>query len=431
MMTCISRISMMTFSITFLIVGSFPAQGLGQDLPDKHWPRWRGPAAQGSTSTGTYAAKWTTTENLAWKVKLPGFGCSTPIVWGNNIVITSPIDGNDAVMNFDWNGKLLWKTKVGKERKGSRRSSGSNPSAATDGKNIFVYYKSGNLAALDWKGKLLWSDNLQKRYGKDTLYHDLGTSPVLSKKNVIVAVMDTGKGVLAAFDKKTGRLAWKVDRFFKTPREGDHSYASPIVMEYKGKELMLVWGAEHLTAHDVTDGKVLWTCGEFGQAGKANWVIVGSPVIVGDIAVVSYGRGARLAGVKLGGTGDVTKTHRVWHRTDTGAFCPTPAAYDGKVYLLGDSGKIECIDPKTGKTLWSGALPKNRNKYYSSPTIADGKLYATREDGVVFVVGIKNKFELLSENPLGERMKASPVPVANRLLLRSEKHLYCVGANSK
>ncbi len=423
--------------MVFLVAGAALAQQAPTDPTDpgdpgdRYWPRWRGPAAQGSTSNGTYAANWSTTENLAWKVELPSRGCSTPIVWGDNIVITSPIDGDDAVMNFHWSGKLRWTRKIGRERRGSGRSSGSNPSAATDGQRIFVYYKSGNLAALDWKGNVLWSDNLQKRYGKDTLYHDLGTSPVLTRKNVIVAVMDTGKGLLAAFDKKSGKPAWKVDRFFKTPREGDHSYASPIVMDYQGKQIILVWGAEHLTAHDATDGKVLWTCGEFNQPGKANWVTVSSPVIVGDMAIVSYGRGARLAGVKLGGSGDVTKTHRLWTRKDIGTFCPTPAALDGKVYLLGDSGKVECIDPKTGKTLWKDNLPKNRNKFYSSPVVADGKLYATREDGVIFVVSIKDKFKVLSQIPLGERMKSSPVPVASRLLLRSEKHLYSVGAPSE
>jgi outer membrane protein assembly factor BamB len=143
--------------------------------------------------------------------------------------------------------------------------------------------------------------------------------------------------------------------------------------------------------------------------------------------VVPYGRGKHLAGVRLGGSGDVTDTHRLWTRDDLGAFVPTPAVYDGKVYLLGDRGELTCIDPRTGETLASGTLPKHRTNYYASPTIADGKLYAAREDGVVFVAGVADGFPVVSENPLGEQMIASPVPLGGRLLLRGGQHLFCVG----
>ncbi len=105
-----------------------------------------------------------------------------------------------------------------------------------------------------------------------------------------------------------------------------------------------------------------------------------------------------------------------------------PAEYRGQVYLLHDRGEVECIDPASGKTVWKDALPKTSSSYYSSPVVADGKIYAAREDGVVFVAGIDGKFEVLAENAMGERLIASPVPVANRLLLRCENHLFCIGA---
>lgn len=155
-----------------------------------------------------------------------------------------------------------------------------------------------------------------------------------------------------------------------------------------------------------------------------------SPVLAGEIAVVPYGRGNRLHGIKLGGSGDVTATHRLWTRDDTGSFVPTPAEAGGRVYLLRDRGEIECIDPTTGKTLEKRALPKHRSNYYASPVVAGGKLYAAREDGAVFVVRVNGAFQVLSENAMGERLVASPVPVAGRLLLRGEKHLFCVGPSS-
>jgi outer membrane protein assembly factor BamB len=392
------------------------------------WPRWRGPRDNGSSETGAYPVKWDATTNLSWKVDLPGKGCSTPVVCNRRIFLTTGVDGQDAAMALDWSGNLLWQTLLGPERPGKHRNgSGSNPSPATDGRSLLVYFKSGTLAALDPDGKILWKTNVQERFGKDTFFWDVGTSPVLTADDVVVAMMHHGESYLAAFDKTTGRLHWKVSRNYVTPQEGDHAYTTPIVFRHRDKEALLVWGGQHLTAHDAADGKRIWSCGDFNPENNALWPAVASPVIAGEIAVVPYGRGERLHGIKLGGSGDVTSTHRAWLRSDTGAFVPTPAEWQGRVYLLRDRGDIECLDPATGKTLWSGRLPRKSWNYYASPTVADGKIYAAREDGVVFVATAGGKFEVLAENDMGERIIASPVPVAGRLLLRGEKHLFCVG----
>ncbi|EEF62595.1 PQQ-binding-like beta-propeller repeat protein [Pedosphaera parvula] len=397
-----------------------------------NWPHWRGSRDNGSVETGTYPVKWNAETNLSWKLELPGKGCSTPIVWQNHIFVTAPVDGQDSILAVDWSGKLLWTTRFGAERSGKNaHGSGSNPSPVTDGKSIFVYYKSGEFAALDFDGKVLWQTNLVELYGRDTLYWDYGTSPVLTGRDVVIARLHHGESYLAAFDKSTGALHWKVARNYITPDEGDHSYATPILMKHESRETLLVLGGEHLTAHDADDGKVLWSCGDFNPQGKRNWVPVASPVIAGDMVIVPYGRGTRLHGIKLGGTADVTITNRIWMREDTGSFCSTPAEYKGRVYLLHDHGPdrgvIECIDPTTGKTLLRDELPRTSSEFYASPTVADGKIYAVREDGVVFVARIEPKFDLLAENDMGEQIIASPVLVANHLLLRGEKHLFCIG----
>ncbi|QOV92300.1 PQQ-binding-like beta-propeller repeat protein [Humisphaera borealis] len=392
-----------------------------------NWPRWRGPADIGSNEVGTYPSKLDAT-SLLWKVELPGKGCSTPIVWNQRIYITAPIDGQDAVLAYDWDGKPLWRTTIGPERAGKHRNgSGSNPSPVTDGTGVYVQYKSGHVAAVELDGKVRWTQKLLERFGKDTLYWDYGCSPVLTEKDVVVAMMHNGESYLAAFDKKTGELHWKVARNYQTPVEGDHSYATPIVYRHQGREALLVWGAQHLTAHDADSGKLLWECGGFDPKQTRNWVAVSSHLIVGDMAIVPYGRGSRLHGIRLGGAGNVTDTHRAWVREDTGTFVPTPAAYKGMVYLVRDKGEVECVNPADGKTLWQGSLPKSSSSYYSSPAIADGKVYAAREDGVIFIAGIEGKLELLSTTEMGERVVASPVPVASRLLIRGEKHLYCYG----
>lgn len=395
------------------------------------WPHWRGPQDNGSATAGTYPVKWDATSVL-WKAPLPGKGCSTPIVWARQIVLTAPINGLDAALAFDWAGKPLWQRTFGPEEAGKHRNgSGSNPSPATDGRGIFVYFKSGTLAALEMGGQVRWQTNLVTGFGPVKLYWDQGTSPVLTERAVIIARMHHGDSWVAAFDKASGKLCWKVPRNYETPVEGDESYTSPIVLQHQDKEAVLVWGAEHVTAHDAADGRLLWSCGDFNPRAMGHWPTVASPVRAGEIVVVAGGRAdrgqPRLFGIRLGGKGDVTPTHRVWKREDVGTFVPTPAEDKGRVYVLRDQGEVECLDPATGQTVWQGAFPKASAKYYASPVIAAGKLYAVREDGVMFVAQVECGFKVLAENRMEERIFASPVPVSNRLLIRGEEHLFCAG----
>ena len=225
----------------------------------------------------------------------------------------------------------------------------------------------------------------------------------------------------------------KGGRNYQTPTEGDHGYTTPLVIDHDGKEALLVWGAEHMTLHDAVDGDVLWSCGNFNPESNKLWPAIATPVIVGDMAVIAFGRNDRgkptLHGIRLSGSGDVTATNHVWKREDVGTFVPSPVAFKRRVYLVGDRGKVECVDPATGKTIWSDRFPKNRAAYYASPLIAAGNLYAPREDGVVFVAKVsEDGFDLVAENDMKEPVIGSPVPVLNRLFIRGEDHLFCLTA---
>lgn len=399
------------------------------------WPSWRGPRANGSVEKGNYPVEFGA-DHYLWRTPLPGKGCSTPIVLDGLIYLTSPADGNDALVCYDLAGAERWRAVFGKENPGKHRNgSGSNASPVTDGKAVFVFFKSGTFAAVGTDGNVRWKTDLVERYGKDTLFWDHGTSPVLTDKYVVMARMHQGESWLAAFDKETGELAWKVARNYSTPTECDHGYTTPLVIQHQGKESILVWGAEHLTIHNATDGQVCWSCGNFNPDKNALWPAIATPVIVGDMAVIAYGRNdkgvPRLHGIRLTGSGDVTQTNHVWQRNDIGTFVPTPAVYKDRVILVRDrGGPVVTIDPASGKTIWQGeGFPKHRSNFYASPLIAGDKLYAPREDGTVFVASIANdKFELLSANNMAESIIASPVPVSNGILLRGEQHLFCVAS---
>ena len=397
------------------------------------WPRWRGPSDSGSTESGNYPDKLDPDDAL-WTAELPGKGCSTPIVLNRTIYVTTPANGLDTVMALDWSGAEKWQTSFGEENAGKHRNgSGSNASPVTDGDGVFVYFKSGTLAAVELDGTVRWQTDLVERYGKDTLFWDHGTSPVLTDRHVIMARMHSGESWIAAFNKEDGKLAWKVDRNYETPVECDHGYTTPLLIEHGGKPALLVWGAQHLTIHDVADGSVVWSCGNFNPDSQKLWPAIASPVVEGDIAVIAYGRNdrklPRLHGVRLTGSGDVTDSSHVWKRTDVGTFVPTPVKHKGRVYLVRDRGEVECIEPATGKTVWKGAFPRNRAAFYASPVIAGDTLYAPREDGVVFVARIgDDKFQLISENDMQESVIGSPVPLGDRLLIRGEKHLFCFAA---
>jgi outer membrane protein assembly factor BamB len=400
-----------------------------------NWPSWRGPAGNGSTDKGKYATKFSATDNVAWKVKLPGKGCNTPIVWEKHIFLTAPVDGKDSVLSYDLTGKQNWVTTIGSGVKGKHRNgSGANPSAVTDGKHVYVYFKSGNLACLDFKGKIVWQKNLEKDFVKVDLFWDLGTSPVLTKDHVVVAVMHAGESFVVAFDKVSGKQAWKTDRTYKVKTENDHGYTTPHVLTDGDKQTLIVWGAEHVTSYNAADGKLIWSVGGFNPKKNGYLPQVGSSVVVDDVLVVPFARDkgrtkAQLIGVKIGGTGDVSQTNKLWKMEEGGTFVPTPAAHNGKVYSVKMRGQIYCVDAKSGKTLWKDAFPRSGNgDFYSSPTIAGGKIYSARDDGTVFVAQIKGGFKVISENKMGEQIIAAPVAVNNILLIRGTEHLYCIQA---
>ena len=411
-----------------------------------NWPNWRGPALDGAAAGGGYVSEWGPEQHGLWKVPLPGLGASTPAVWGERLVVTCTIDDKDAVICLDRAGKELWRKTLGEARAGKhKKATGANSSPVTDGELVWVYFKSGELACLDLAtGAERWRTNLQQRFGEDTLWWDLGTSPVLTSTAVVIAVMQTGPSYLAAFDRVTGELLWKHDRDVPAPEEAAQSYSTPLVAagdRAKGEpaEVLFVLGADHVTAHDAATGRELWRVGGLNPEANGFFRSIASPVLAGDLVIAPYARGGTITAIRRGGSGDITNSHVVWVRKDVGADVPTPAVKDGRIVVCGDKGIVEGLDAATGKTTWRRELPKNRSAYSASPVLVDGRVLVVREDGAASVLGWPEPGageksadheripEVVGGGSVEEMTVATPVCVDGRMFLRTHDSLWCIG----
>lgn len=393
-----------------------------------NWPGWRGPTSDGVASGKKYPLKWSETENVLWKVPLPGGSGSTPAVWGDRIFVTTSHKGKNQIQCFNLEGKPLWKKSVGKERKGKhRKGAGCNPSPTTDGRHVFCYFKSGDLAALTVEGEVVWQQNLQEKYGEDTLWWDLGTSPVLTRDFVVVAVMHSGPSFLLALDKATGKEVWKEPRDLGAPSEAAQSYSTPLVLERDGKEIIVVLGADHVTSHDAATGKRRWLVGDMNPEQNKYFRSIASPVVTGNTVVAPYARGDSLTAISMGGSGDVTGSHVRW-TGEISADVPTPAARGNRVYVLTDKGVLACIAVDSGKVIWKERIAKGRAAYSASPILTEDRIYVTREDGTTFVLARGDSYELLATNEIDEYTLASPVLIDGKILLKTYEHLYCIGS---
>jgi outer membrane protein assembly factor BamB len=406
---------------------------LASPLAAENWPAWRGAGGNGA-ATGKLPPL-DLAEKLLWKAELPGRGCSTPIVWDQRVFVTCPVGDKDGLLAFDAAGKELWRQTFGvlTPGRGQRVGSAANSSPVTDGKIIVAYFKSGTVVCLDLDGKALWNINLQEKYGKDTLWWDQGTSPILAAGRVVIAVMQTGgESYLVSLDQKTGKEVWKTARKYQTGEESGDAYTTPHVVKVKGVELIVSWGADHLTAHDAASGKLVWECGGFNPKRTGMQRVIASAVVEGDLAVVPFNRGDAMSAIRLDGSGDISESHWAWRNDKVGADAVSPILQDGKVYVVKDGGpqrgRVTCLDAKTGKELWESNLPKAPQVFYSSPVLAGDRFFCVREDGMVFSGKVSDQgLADVKSHALEEGVIASPICADGRLIVRTDKHLFCFG----
>jgi outer membrane protein assembly factor BamB len=400
----------------------------------ENWPQWRGPANNGVSKETNLPAEWSDNQHIVWKLDMPGAAGSTPIVWGDRIFLTSE-DGDDLVLLcLSTAGKEIWKRKVSEGKRQYMRDEANNasPSPSTDGKHVWTYFGTGDLACYDFEGKEVWKFNVQDRYGKFKIQWGMHTTPLLDGDRLYMQLIHSGGAWVLALDKATGREIWKVPRKSDGRGENEQSYASPSIYR-KGKvEYLVTHGQDYAIAYSLDDGKEIWRVGDLNPNNaqhryRMDLRFVASPLVTPEVIVIPSAKQHDIVGVSPEATGFVGtgNKYELWRRAKGTPDVPSPLAYDGLLYLCGEGGVLTCLDLKTGKEHYQQRLHGAR--YRGSPVYADGKVYLTARDGVITVVKAGPTFEQLAVNKMPDQIAASPAIANGRIYIRGFKTLYAIG----
>ena len=422
------------------VVFATPLSALAAD-----WPQWRGPALNGSSEAKDLPDKLDPKQNLAWKATLPGPGAGTPIIFGDRIFL-SALDTQSkkllALCLDRKDGKVLWRKEVGLGYAANQRNNMASPSPLTDGKTVWFYYGTGDLAAFDVEGKELWARNLEKDYGKFNVQWIYGSSPLLWEGKLFVQVLhrdvpphgprqaegQRSESYLLALEPQTGREIWRVVREDNANAESKESYGTPVPFFGSDRKEIVVIGGDVVSGHDVETGKELWRAGDWNPERIGHWRIVPSVLTAEGLAVACAPKNGPVMAFKAGGEGDVTDTHTAWKTRDFTSDVCVPLYYNKQLYVLdGDGKKVHCADLKTGKVKWSGSLGGDA-VFRASPTGADGKIYCMNERGAVWVLSA-DEFKVLYKGDLGgagNYPTRSTIAVADgQAFVRTSDTLYC------
>ena len=383
---------------------------------EKQWPCLRGPSRQGHVFDARMPRAWSATDNVVWRSELPGRGNSSPVVWDDRLWVTAEVPGETVgrvLLCFDRrNGEELWRLEAPAPKEQEQlywKNTYASSTPVTDGERVIAFFGSAGLLCASVTGEQLWHVDL----GSFTTMHGTGTTPVLYKDLLIVVQDQTNNpSLFAAFDKKTGEERWRHER----PRGA--CWASPVLLRVEGRDELLYNGSNHIVSYDPLTGEELWR-----SAGTSREAV---PMVVtgGGLLYSASGRNGPILAIRPGGDGDVTESHRVWGKRRGGPHVPSPLYHDDRLYIISDTGILNCLDAASGESLWQARL---RGRFSAGPFVVGSTLVFLNEDGVSYLLKAGDAFELLGQNDLGEYTVATPAVLGGRMYFRTEKALVCVG----
>lgn len=403
----------------------------------QNWPTWRGPHLNGVSEAKNPPTKWSKTENVLWRTELPGPAGSTPIVWGDQIFLTS-VEGDQLVtVCIGTDGQMQWKKNVGAGNKDVRGDEGNSasPTPTTDGKRVWAFFANGIFVCYDTEGNEIWKFNVEDRFGKLDIAFGMTSTPILDGNRIYMQLIhgegkpETREATVACLDAQTGETIWKTGRPSDAHSECEHSYSSPILYRDDEREYLVTHGADYAVAHSLDDGAEIWRIGDLNPKGNYNPTLrfVASPAANEGLIVIPTAKNGKVVAVDPAAKGDITGNEQFvrWTMPSNTPDVPSPLIKDGLVYLCRENGNLMALDAKDGEVLYEERTERDRHR--ASPVWADGKVYTTARNGMVTVTKAGRTFEVISQNTTGEPMTASPIIVDGRIYLRSFDALWAIG----
>lgn len=415
----------------------------------ENWPAWRGAHGLGVSHEKALPTSWGPEDNVRWRVPLPEPGNSTPIVWGDRIFVTQALAEKHRrqLMCFSRrNGKVLWSkgiTHTGKEvTHGSNYFCSTSP--VTDGKHVIAWFGSAGVHCYDLQGKHLWSRNL------GTQNHDWGyaASPVIHGELCVINFGPGEREFLVALNKRTGETVWQVDALRPADEtalvvsgtDGDApaddaqfdparrskslrgSWSTPLLIRTESRDELIVSHPRRVTAYDPSTGNELWTCRGLGP------LIYSSPIWDKGVLISMGGYFGGSLAVRPGGRGDVTSSHRLWHKLRSPLWLGCGVVHGGYIYVHNMRSVVQCMELVTGEVRWEErqAGTEGSNDTWSSLLLCNETIYHINQTGDTFVFRASPEYKLMSVNSLKERTNSSIAASNGELFIRTHENLWCI-----
>lgn len=400
-----------------------------QAIAGENWPDFRGPAMDGHSDAKELPLEWDETKNIRWKTAIAGRGWSTPVIWGEQVWLTTATsDGKELYalcVNKD-SGEVTQRIKVfdvEKPEPVNATNSYASPSPVIEVGKVYVHFGTYGTAAINTEtGSIIWKRTDLKLDHKE----GPGSSPVLFGNSLILTCDGTDVQYLTALDTANGETKWKTKRsvnFGFFPGDFRKAYSTPFIAQVNGRPQLITTAAQSAYGYDAESGKEIW---RFGYGGFSN---ASRPVVGQGMMYLNTGyMKPHILAVKLGGSGNITESHLAWRQTAAAPNKPSPLLVDDLLYLISDGGVASCLDTKTGEAVWTKRLG---GKFSASPVYAAGRIYLSDETGKTFVLKPGRAFEQLAVNKLDDGCMASPAVSGKGIYLRTKTCLYRIEERAK